>query len=498
MLVATAALILFFILYFQFSRNSPVSVVSARLFVFTGALGCIYSLLGGPFCTVDSLSSEKRQGTLGLLFLTDLHAHDIVLGKLIAASLDIALGLFATLPIMAIPLMMGGVSPSEYVSLVLGTFSLLFVSLTLGIFISALVNSGRVSLGVTILLLALLTFVPLIVGNQISISTSDPLAPCLYLLCPAYTIELFLDLPMRAPFWRYWLHLFALISFSFFLLVLACFATYRARRDRSRGARSKLSSTLSRSLTKRSAQRRRRLLESRPVTWLEASRPFQSRLLALVVLLSTGFWVARHVWDPSDWPDDSVVVLWPAASYVAICLWIAIDAPRRLSDDKQSGALELLLCTSYRPYEIVADALNALWRRYLPPLAIMLALTVYSIVYFGYNNRGPTPLGEVVAISLIAGIVLPVQICAFVSVGLYQGLASRTPWRASLMVLWKLVGLPWLLCFGWLFLAQSASVAPWLFPLMITALQLLLLLCFAFHARLRLTFEFRRLASTPA
>ncbi len=498
MLVATAALILFFILYFQFSRNSPVSVVSAKLFVFTGALGCVYALLGGPFCTVDSLSSEKRQGTLGLLFLTDLHAHDIVLGKLIAASLDIALGLLATFPIMAIPLMMGGVSPSEYVSLVLGTFSLLFVSLTLGICISSLVTSGRVALGVTILLLVLLTFVPLLIGNQISISTSDPLAPYLYVLCPAYTVYLFLDIPMRAPFWRYWLHLFALISFSFSLLVLACFATYRARRDRSRSVRSPLSTALSRPLTKQRAMRRLRLLESRPITWLEVSRPFQSRLLAFIALVSTGFWVARHVWDPSDWPDDTVVLLWPAACYLVICLWIAIDAPRRLSDDKQSGALELLLCTSYRPYEIVADALHALWRRYLPPLAIMLALTVYSTVYFGYNNRGLTPLGEVVVISLIAGIVLPVQISAFVSVGLYQGLASRTSWRASLMVLWKLVGIPWLLCFGWIFLAQSASVAPWLFPLMITALHLLLLVFFAFHARFKLACEFRRLASAPA
>jgi ABC-type transport system involved in multi-copper enzyme maturation permease subunit len=498
MLVATAALILFFILYFEFSRKSPVSVVSAKLFVFTGALGCVYALLGGPFCTVDSLSSEKRQGTLGLLFLTDLHAHDIVLGKLIAASLDLALGLLATFPIMAIPLMMGGVSPSEYVSLVLGTFSLLLVSLTLGIFISALVTSGRVSLGLTILLLALLTFVPLVVGNQIGISASDPLAPCLYLLCPAYTIYLFLDIPMRAPFWRYWLHLFALISFSLSLLVLACLATYRARRVRSRGVRLPLPTSLSRLRTRHRAKRRLRLLDSRPITWLEAIRPFQSRLLAFVTLLSTAFWVARHIWDPSDWPDDSVVVLWPAASYVVICLWIAIDAPRRLSDDKQSGALELLLCTSYRPYEIVADALHALWRRYLPPLAIMLALTVYSIVYFGYNNRGLTPWGEIIVISLIAGIVLPVQIGAFVSVGLYQGLASRTSWRASLMVLWKLVGIPWLLCFGWLFLAQSAAVAPWLFPLMITSLHLLLLGFFAVHARFKLAFEFRRLASTSA
>ncbi len=36
-----------------------------------------------------------------------------------------------------------------------------------------------------------------------------------------------------------------------------------------------------------------------------------------------------------------------------VCLCLVIDAPRRLADDKQSGALELLLCTSLAAEEIV-------------------------------------------------------------------------------------------------------------------------------------------------
>src|ERR1039458_3701925 len=35
----------------------------------------------GIFLTADCLSEEKREGTLGLLFLTDLRGHDVVLGK---------------------------------------------------------------------------------------------------------------------------------------------------------------------------------------------------------------------------------------------------------------------------------------------------------------------------------------------------------------------------------------------------------------------------------
>src|SRR4051794_3543151 len=37
--------------------------------------------------TADSLSGERREGTLGLLFLTDLRPWDITLGKLAASGL---------------------------------------------------------------------------------------------------------------------------------------------------------------------------------------------------------------------------------------------------------------------------------------------------------------------------------------------------------------------------------------------------------------------------
>ena len=41
-------------------------------------------LSAGLFLTSDCLSEEKREGALGLLFLTDLRGYDVVLGKLLA------------------------------------------------------------------------------------------------------------------------------------------------------------------------------------------------------------------------------------------------------------------------------------------------------------------------------------------------------------------------------------------------------------------------------
>src|SRR5690349_20397046 len=58
--------------------------------------------------TADAISSEKRNGTLGLLFLTDLRGFDIVFGKLAAFGLITFYGLMGVIPILAMPILMGG------------------------------------------------------------------------------------------------------------------------------------------------------------------------------------------------------------------------------------------------------------------------------------------------------------------------------------------------------------------------------------------------------
>src|SRR5439155_6521132 len=71
-------------------------------------------LLAGVFLTADCLSEDKREGTLGLLFLTDLHGYDVVLGKFVARLVSALYGLLALLPITAFPLLLGGVTIGEF------------------------------------------------------------------------------------------------------------------------------------------------------------------------------------------------------------------------------------------------------------------------------------------------------------------------------------------------------------------------------------------------
>src|SRR5262245_33382281 len=71
--------------FFLLSGVSPAGAGTGKtVFWFVSVLAFIWCLFEGPRNTADALSEEKRQGTLGLLFLTDLKGYDVVLGKLLA------------------------------------------------------------------------------------------------------------------------------------------------------------------------------------------------------------------------------------------------------------------------------------------------------------------------------------------------------------------------------------------------------------------------------
>src|ERR1041385_8056394 len=93
-----------------------------------------FVVLEGLRNTADALSAEKREGTLGLLFLTDLKGYDVVLGKFFASSLTSFYSLLAMIPALAVPVLLGGVTGAEFWRLVLALINALFFSLTAGTF----------------------------------------------------------------------------------------------------------------------------------------------------------------------------------------------------------------------------------------------------------------------------------------------------------------------------------------------------------------------------
>src|SRR4051812_37342544 len=88
-------------LSFEANYTAPAQR-GTTLFQSFSLLCFVYCLLIGARTTADCISEEKREGTLGLLFLTDLGGADVVFGKMVASALNAFYGLLAILPMLGL------------------------------------------------------------------------------------------------------------------------------------------------------------------------------------------------------------------------------------------------------------------------------------------------------------------------------------------------------------------------------------------------------------
>ena len=135
------------------------------LFYSLVAISAVYAFAAGVSVTADSMSREKREGTLGLLFLTDLRGMDVVFGKLVANSLNTAYGLIGLMPLLAIPVMLGGVPIAMGVLAAAGVINLLFVSLAIGIAVSTFSWDERRATFAAVIAGLVVLFVPFAAGG---------------------------------------------------------------------------------------------------------------------------------------------------------------------------------------------------------------------------------------------------------------------------------------------------------------------------------------------
>ena len=100
---------------------------------------CIYfyCLLVGAAGSADCLSREKREGTLGLLFLSNLNSREIVAGKICSSSLSLFYSLLGVFPLLALPVVFGGITTAVFWCTVLALLNALWFAMTCGFIASA-------------------------------------------------------------------------------------------------------------------------------------------------------------------------------------------------------------------------------------------------------------------------------------------------------------------------------------------------------------------------
>ncbi len=129
--------------------------------------------------SADSISREKREGTLSFLTLSGLGPGQIVRSKLVSRGLTALIVLLGFLPALMFTLLAGGVSGAEAALTGLGLMNVLFVVLAAGLWMSALFYERRYAMLATLGLVGALAFGPeLLLGSYLGAGVVPILRTC--------------------------------------------------------------------------------------------------------------------------------------------------------------------------------------------------------------------------------------------------------------------------------------------------------------------------------
>lgn len=438
------------------NRFAPVPLQAKTIF-FVISLVCLgFAMLAGVFLTADCLSEERREGTLGLLFLTDLKGHDVVLGKLVSTSLLAVFNLVAVLPILALPLLMGGISGGEFRRITLVLLVTIFFSLATAMLVSAVSKDSRTAMLVALLVMvALAGGLPLLWWVQAIVDRS-PVLDFLLWECPVYTFRRGLDIfyAGRVGPNQFWFSLATLFALGVVSLAAASLLLPRVWQE------AKLAKVKRAGAVKRSARRfgspaqqaaRRGLRNDRPFYWL-ATRDRLPKvwadlclgaLLPFWLLCFCGIFVAPR--GTADNCFSATMFMSYGLHLIYKCL-VAVEASRRLSEDWHSGALELLLATPLQPREIRQAQQDAVWDAFAWPRRMLVGMNLLLV----WMMAGPNPLeipGEplrIISLMLLGGIaLLYLDTFALTRTGMWTALTTTRHTRAVLRTLRRVMLLPW-------------------------------------------------------
>jgi len=506
--VATAAIASGTFLYLA-NIDQPPQLVAQRIFFGLMVLGMFFCLFAGRRFTADCLSEEKRQGTLGLLFLTDLNGFDVVLGKLAATSLNGFYCLLAVFPVLAVPVLLGGVTQGEFWRVVLVLLNTFLFSLAVGMFVSALSRQARRAAGANFLLLLAIIGIPGACASAWAYLLSGGRFHWeLLLSCPAYSLYLCDDLVFKLQRSSYWWSLATLHGLTWLLLGLASWVVRHSWQDRPAGQTRFSWQELGRFIrfgpaNKREAYRKR-LLQKNAFYWL-AARSRYKPLQVWAVLLFVGAWWfwARHQFG-TMWLDERtsgtnfVVAL---MLNVALKLWVGIESGRQLAEDRQDGTFELLLSTPMGIGEILRGQWLALRRQFLAQTILSaVVVLVFMLVSIQHSPSDRTAL----LLAWSGGLMLfAADVVALYWTAMYCALTTHSPNQAAIASILRVIIAPGIVfaaisVLGNLSSYFSGSPAPkpsfymvWWF-----GLDLLTDLIYGLGARRRLLGRFRQLASS--
>lgn len=452
-------------------RQTPMQQAQI-LFAILSMLAFLYALFAGALATSDCVSEEKREGTLGLLFLTSLRGYDVVVGKVMASSLRAVSGLVALIPILAVPLLMGSIGGDLVRNTALVLVNTMFLSLSVGVLVSVLARDPRHAVGGAIFgMIFLIGLIPL--GRWIFIEyvlidalhlvtrgagESEALAWLLYsnpFMLFSWSGQNFMP---AAAAQKFWVALGVQHAIAWGCLVLACVLVPRSWRDRTevrtrRSRTAPVSGVVAEGVAEPvraqarggSDEDRGVLLDELPFGWI-VTRDRRARWFTWAGLgVVAGVWLWGYFEVKEDWLQAVVglTTLFVAGGWLKVRL--AASACRHLHENRRSGALELVLCTAQTPDTVLRGYLDGLRRILLSPLATVLAAGGLLMVAAAGQDRGASDLGELAMTFVVGAGLLLLDLWTLAWTGMWNGMRSARYVRAWTLTLGQVLFLPWAL-----------------------------------------------------
>jgi ABC-type transport system involved in cytochrome c biogenesis permease component len=432
------------------SRGIPQAALGDEIFQSITYTALCVSLLAGFFHTADSISEERREGTLGLLYLTDLRSLHIVLGKIFANSIPAFFALATIVPILGIPFLLGGISPGELERSSLVLLAALWLSLAAGVLASSMVKDDRAALLITFGLI----FMP------------TAIAPALH--HAAFSSFWSLGIARDKVFGALGRHVFWMSLAQQF--ILACLyvllAAWQARltwREKPSGPLGEKTRRTWRAWSSGApAQRkawREAMLDENPALWLTCRRRERTALLWAIIGIGavwfTWIWFAEHRIEGAVGMMGSVCFHW------ILKITVAFAAGRALADEARNGSFELLFTTHLTPARLLQGHLWGLTRSFgIATIVVVIA----DALWIGYGRLGTIFSSTFPTFLWMRLLILLCDLATIAIYGMWLGFKFQRSGKAALRILLYVVVLPNL---GWVFLLSGrdplgAIVVIWL------------------------------------
>jgi hypothetical protein len=416
------------------------------------------------FLAVEGISRERREGTLGLLFLTRVGAFDVLLGIFGAVGLTCLCALAAVLPVLILPVLIGGVTGGEAARTVLVLFDTLLLSLAVGLWAAARGRGWLESARQAALLLVLVVVAPVLIPFAGGLS---PLPGSLALPSPLYALQLARDARYSAGPSTFWSSVAAVHGMSWLFLIAAGNRLRRtmrgedgalespapAVRKRREEAREPVSFVLYRWEIPITRPRRSDAIEdgTDPLDWLlRRRRGIKAAIWAAALVDALHRTIFSFLVRSIGGGFLSVSTTSLAISVVQACLF-AWAASRFFVEGRRTGELELLLTTPAGADRIVSSQWIWLRRTLLLPVTLMVAPYIVSTASTLWQLSLGPPQGfwslpsyvvfqmSFLSVNTIIGVV------ALFWAGLWSGFKARSQAAAVVRTLVLAKGAPYLI-----------------------------------------------------